>query len=363
MAGAAQARGPHGLAFRLAALTSAAVMGLSLAGCGAGNQTENADDDSHISFMLDWTPNTNHVGIYAARHLGYFKDAGIEVRILPTAQAGAETSVQNRVTDVGFSKLSNLATFNSQGSSLKQVFNLGQHSVARWCSLASRTDIQTPKDFDGKTFVSFGSAEQTAVVQQMIRHAGGNGEFKRVTSGTNTFATLTSGKGDFAGFYANWEGVESEIEGPALHCFTQSDWGVPGNPDQLGFVVRDSWLDQPGHRKALQKFITASMRGYDYSLAHPDEAARILVQETKGSNIDPELASKSMESIVKEGYWVETPGQKTISGMIDMDDAQSYLDFQFKAGTYKDAKKGDPDKAPQASDLWTDEFVKEARKQ
>ena len=105
------------------------------------------------------------------------------------------------------------------------------------------------------------------------------------------------------------------------------------------------------------------MRGYDYSLAHPDEAAEILVQETKGSNIDPELASKSMESIVKEGYWLETPGQKTISGMIDMDDAQSYLDFQFKAGTYKDAKKGDPDKAPQASDLWTDEFVKEARKQ
>ena len=102
MAGAAQARGPHGLAFRLAALTSAAVMGLSLAGCGAGNQAENADDDSHISFMLDWTPNTNHVGIYAARHLGYFKDAGIEVRILPTAQAGAETSVQNRVADDGF---------------------------------------------------------------------------------------------------------------------------------------------------------------------------------------------------------------------------------------------------------------------
>ena len=241
MAGAAQARGPHGLAFRLAALTSAAVMGLSLAGCGAGNQAEGADDDSHISFMLDWTPNTNHVGIYAARHLGYFKDAGIEVKILPTAQAGAETSVQNKVADVGFSKLSNLATFNSQGSSLKQVFNLGQHSVARWCSLASRTDIQTPKDFDGKTFVSFGSAEQTAVVQQMIRHAGGNGDFKRVTSGTNTFATLTSGKGDFAGFYANWEGVESEIEGPALHCFTQSDWGCPATPTSWA-----SWSGTPG---------------------------------------------------------------------------------------------------------------------
>ena len=40
--------------------------------------------------------------------------------------------------------------------------------VARWCALASRTDIKTPADLSGKTFVSFGSAEQNAVVREMI---------------------------------------------------------------------------------------------------------------------------------------------------------------------------------------------------
>lgn len=351
------------VAVRLIALTGAIIIGLSSAGCGTGRTDAGADDDSHISFMLDWTPNTNHIGIYIARHLGYFKKADIQVKILPTAQAGAETSVQNKVADVGFSKLSNLATFNAQGSDLKQVFNLGQHSVARWCSLSSRTDIKTPRDFDGKTFVSFGSAEQTAVVKQMIRYAGGKGDFRRVTSGTNTFATLSSGKGDFAGFYANWELVESELKGPSLHCFTQSDWGVPGNPDQLGFVVRNSWLDSPGHRKALEKFIKASMRGYNYALKHPQEAAKILVEETEGSNIDPELAENSMKSIVQEGYWVEETGQKTISGLLKVEDAQDYLDFQFKEGTYNKSDKGDNKRPPQVSDLWTDQYVREAGKQ
>ncbi len=350
----------HRLIERALALAAALCLTVTGAGCGAKGADDKADDSAKLSFMLDWTPNTNHVGIYVARHLGYFDKAGLKLTILPTAQAGAETSVQNGVADVGFSKLSNLATFNSQGADLRQVFNIGQHSVARWCSLASRADIQTPKDFDGKTFVSFGSAEQTAVVKQMIRHAGGKGDFKRVTSGTNTFATLTSGKGDFAGFYANWEGIESELKGPALHCFTQADWGVPGNPDQLGFVVKNSWLQQEDHRRVLTAFVKACLKGYDYALSHPDQAADILVQETKGSAIDPILAKRSMESIVKEGYWVDSPDQKNISGLINVKDAQDYLDFQFKAGTYRNAKKGDPDKAPQAKDLWTDRYVREA---
>ena len=286
----------HRLIVRALALTAALCLTAVSAGCGAKGAEDKADDSSKLSFMLDWTPNTNHVGIYVARHLGYFDKAGLKLTILPTAQAGAETSVQNGVADVGFSKLSNLATFNSQGAD----------------------------------------------------------------SGTNTFATLTSGKGDFAGFYANWEGVESELKGPALHCFTQADWGVPGNPDQLGFVVKNSWLQQESHRRALTAFVKACLKGYNYALSHPDQAADILVQETKGSAIDPTLAKRSMESIVKEGYWVDSPDQKNISGLINVKDAQDYLDFQFKAGTYRDAKKGDPNKAPQASDLWTDRYVREA---
>jgi ABC-type nitrate/sulfonate/bicarbonate transport system substrate-binding protein len=180
----------------------------AVAAC-SGADSEGDDSNPTISFMLDWTPNTNHVGIYAAQSLGYYKDAGVSVNILPTAQAGAETSVENGVADVGFTTLSNVAAFDAQGGSLRYVFDLTQKSVARWCSLASRTDIKTPKDFDGKTFVSFGSAEQTAVIRQMIKSAGGTGEFQTATAGTNTFQTLSSGKGDFGGFYVTWENVES----------------------------------------------------------------------------------------------------------------------------------------------------------
>lgn len=355
---------------KTAATLGIAALGLSLTACGSSDSTKStndADGKPTLTFMLDWTPNTNHVGLYAAQQLGYFKDAGINVKILPTAQAGAETSVQNGVANIGFSKLTDLANANAQGADLKLVFNLTQKPIARWCSLASRTDISTPKDFADKTFVSFGSAEQNASVRQMIRYAGGSGDFKTATAGTNTFRTLTSGKGDFAGFYANWEEVESQLNGPALNCFAADKWGVPGNPDQLGFMVKNSWVKNPQNADNLKKFIKAARRGYDYALSNPDKAADILVEQNKTAHLDSKLAHASMKKIVDEGYWsgdgmddAKTngkPGQK-VTAVVNTEDGQKYLDFQFNAGTYTDSHKKKLARAPQASELSTDEYVR-----
>ena len=341
---------------------TALILGIGLflgtAGCASNNvgTSGNSDGDSSISFMLDWTPNTNHIGLYVAQKLGYFDDEGVDVTILPTAQAGAETSVENGVADVGFTTLSNVAAFNAQGANLKMVFDLTQQPVARWCALASHTDISTPKDFDGKTFVSFGSAEQTAVLRQMIRTAGGTGDFKTATAGTNTFQALTNGQGDFGGFYATWENVESELHGPALHCFVASDWGVPGNPDQLGFAVNAAWLKDASHGDTLRRFLAAVRRGYNYALANPDEAADILVDQAGEAQLDPELTHASMQEIVDGNYWT-TDDPTAVPGTVNLEAAQAYIDFLYENGTYTDADGSPLPAAPQAADLATNEYL------
>lgn len=341
---------------------TALILGIGLflgtAGCASNNAgtSSNSDGDSSISFMLDWTPNTNHIGLYVAQKLGYFDDEGVDVTILPTAQAGAETSVENGVADVGFTTLSNVAAFNAQGANLKMVFDLTQQPVARWCALATRTDISTPKDFDGKTFVSFGSAEQTAVLRQMIRTAGGTGDFETATAGTNTFQALTNGQGDFGGFYATWENVESELHGPALHCFVASDWGVPGNPDQLGFAVNAAWLKDASHGDTLRRFLAAVRRGYNYALANPDEAADILVDQAGEAQLDPELTHASMQEIVDGNYWT-TDDPTAVPGTVNLEAAQAYIDFLYENGTYTDADGSPLPAAPQAADLATNEYL------
>ena len=339
----------------MTALTLGFGLLFAAAGCGSGGAGA-SDGDSSISFMLDWTPNTNHIGLYVAQKLGYFDNEGVDVTILPTAQAGAETSVENGVADVGFTTLSNVAAFNAQGANLKMVFDLTQQPVARWCALASHTDISTPKDFDGKTFVSFGSAEQTAVLRQMIRTAGGTGDFETATAGTNTFQALTNGQGDFGGFYATWENVESELHGPALHCFVASDWGVPGNPDQLGFAVNAAWLKDASHGDTLRRFLAAVRRGYDYALTNPDEAADILVDQAGEAQLDPELTHASMQEIVDGNYWT-TDDPTAVPGTVNLEAAQAYIDFLYENDTYTDAGGSPLPAAPQAADLATNEYL------
>ena len=50
-----------------------------------------AGDLEGVTIALDWTPNTNHTGIFAAQDLGYFADAGLDVAVL---QPGPTGSVQ-----------------------------------------------------------------------------------------------------------------------------------------------------------------------------------------------------------------------------------------------------------------------------
>ena len=231
-----------------------------------------------------------------------------------------------------------------------------QKPSAIWCALASNTAIKSPKDLDGKTFATFGSNESDAVVRRMIQTDGGKGEFDKVTVGTSTFQTMESGKADFGGFYATWEGVQADMYGPKLNCFVASDWGVPGNPDQLGFAVKGSWLKDSANADALKKFIAATKKGYDYALANPDKAADILVEQAKEAQLDSKLTRTSMEEIAKNNYWT-TDDPKSLPGTTNFDDAQPYLEFQYKAGTYKDQDGNDPASAPQAKDLATNEYV------
>ena len=76
----------------IAAAVAAAVIGMNLTGCSAGGRAKQdetqpggtglagseTDTESgslkEITFVLDWTPNTNHTGLYVAREKGYFKE-------------------------------------------------------------------------------------------------------------------------------------------------------------------------------------------------------------------------------------------------------------------------------------------------
>ena len=111
--------GPSGLS-RRAFVEGAGLAGasLALAACGSYDNSGAADaakgsasgsaaaGDSgltKVSFCLDYTPNTNHTGIYVALNKGYFKDAGLDVTVIQPADGSAEQVIGSGQAQFGIS--------------------------------------------------------------------------------------------------------------------------------------------------------------------------------------------------------------------------------------------------------------------
>ncbi|RUX05337.1 myristoyl transferase, partial [Mesorhizobium sp. M8A.F.Ca.ET.059.01.1.1] len=63
-----------------------------------------------VTVALDWTVNTNHIGLFVAREKGFYREAGLEVDIVPYSDTGAGTLVANRVADFGINGTISLFT-------------------------------------------------------------------------------------------------------------------------------------------------------------------------------------------------------------------------------------------------------------
>ena len=73
-----------------------------LSGCSK-KEDKSSEGLQDVTMVLDWTPNTNHTGLYVALENGYFKDEGLNVKIVQPSEGGAATLVATGKADFGIS--------------------------------------------------------------------------------------------------------------------------------------------------------------------------------------------------------------------------------------------------------------------
>src|SRR5689334_10566649 len=88
----------RGRPWQLLLLLCASVSLALASGCGSSDS--NSDE---ITVQLDWTPNTNHIGIYVALANGWYDEAGVKVKVLPYSDVNPDTIVANGKADIGIS--------------------------------------------------------------------------------------------------------------------------------------------------------------------------------------------------------------------------------------------------------------------
>jgi ABC-type nitrate/sulfonate/bicarbonate transport system substrate-binding protein len=195
-------------------------------GCG---DDDKGGDKFDISVQLDWTPNTNHIGVYVALAKGWYEEAGINVDILPYSDANPDTIVANGNADLGFSFPANLIFSRGQDLYLYSVAAVLQRNPTELAVLDS-SSIKRPRDFDGKTYAGFGLPYEEPQIKTVVVADGGKGNFDVATLSTAAYEALYEKRADFTEIFTTWEGIEAELRGIKLRTFRYSDYGVPDFP-------------------------------------------------------------------------------------------------------------------------------------
>lgn len=268
-----------------------ATLALVLAGC-AGSSGERP-----IRIALDWTPNTNHTGLYVAQLEGWFADAGLDVEFLPYNSTSPDTLVSSGAAEFGISFQDSFTFSKAAGADITSVMAILQHWGTEIAVRADRADIVSPADLDGAVYGGFGGPGEVPKMQAVIRDAGGTGEFETVVLGTAAYEALYAGDVDFTEPFVAWEGIEAELRGQPLKTFAYTDYGFPDAYSVL-LIGNSPWLAENPDRAAA--FVQAAQRGYRLAADDPARAAQLLMDANPGVFSEPELVTRSQDMLAAD---------------------------------------------------------------
>ncbi|KQU60778.1 ABC transporter substrate-binding protein [Rossellomorea marisflavi] len=262
---------------------------LLLTACSAGGAEK--DKLKKVSVVLDWTPNTNHTGLYVAKEKGYFEKQGLDVDIIMPGEAGADQLVASGKADFGVGYQEGVTQARVQDVPIVSIAAIIQHNTSGFAAPKNK-GITKPEDFEGKTYGGWGSPVEEAVMGSIMKQEGADvKKVNFVNMGDTDFFTAVKRDIDFAWIFYGWTGIEAELRGEELDMMYVKDYS-----DKLDYytpvlTTNESHIkDDPDTVKA---FLKAATEGYEYSIEHPDEAGKILLKEAP--DLDEELVMKSQE--------------------------------------------------------------------
>ena len=245
-------------------------------------------DRAEATLVLDWVPNTNHTGLYAARALGYFEEENLAFKIEEPVEVDATSVVAagNAEFGIGFQEF--LTPALVQGAPVVSVAAIIQQNTSGFASLKSR-GITRPREFEGAVYGGFGSPLELAILQVMMEQDGGDfSMLETVGAGAADFLTIIQRDVDLYWIFYGWQGVKAELEGIELDVAFLSDWGVPNYYTPL-IMANAGML---GRRRDIgERAMAAIARGYDFAIADPAAAAEMLIEASP--EIDVPLAHAS----------------------------------------------------------------------
>ena len=335
-----------------ASVVAAVVMFVGLtAACGSDSGSDGGADspgggegaDRKLTVLLDWEPNPDHVGLYAAQQAGYYAEQGLDVSLQPPADpADPVKLVSTGTVDLGISYEPEAVIAAAQKLDVVAVGALVPTALN---SIVANGDvgIRTPADLAGKTVGTAGLQTDDAFLDAIFAKYGVDASsVDRVDVSTNLVAAMVSGNVDATiGSYRNVEGVIMEDRGLNPTIIPVTEAGVPDYDELVIIANRSRLASDPAYQDLVRDFLAATAQGQDDVLADPAVGTEAIADVADG--YDPALLPTMVEATVPllrndDGF-----------GRLDAADWQSFADWM--------ASEGLIDARVAASDVVTNEYL------
>jgi putative hydroxymethylpyrimidine transport system substrate-binding protein len=255
-------------------------------GCGEKQDVLGPSGSRHVELMLDYFPNADHAGIYAAKANHDFAEAGLDVAIRqpPDPAAPIKQLAAGRV-DLAISYEPEVLRARDQGLNVVSVAALVQKPLTSIISLP-RAKIRRPADLKGKTVGTAGIDYQHAYLETVLGEAGVDPKsVKERNLGFSLTPTLITGRVDAVlGAFWNYEGTELKLRGKRPQIIRIEDAGVP-TYNELVLVANGDALERDGDK--IRAFIGAISRGTRALRNDPSSAIDGLLEANP--DLDPKL--------------------------------------------------------------------------
>jgi ABC-type nitrate/sulfonate/bicarbonate transport system substrate-binding protein len=250
-----------------------------------------------FKLAFDWTPNTNHTGVYVALAKGWYQDQGLDLKILPySPNVSSSVLVTSEKADVGVSFIEDVVGETAKNNPIVSIGAILQHNTSGLIVLKD-SGINRPRDLDGKIYGGYGSPFENPIISQIIKKDGGIGDFKNVVLDIGAMQALESKRIDFVWVFSGWEVVQARLDGLKFNFFPLTQYGIPDSPTVVFVVTPNKIKSSP---KLLKKFMTATAQGYEYARLFPKESAQILINSApKDTFPNPKLVFASQDFMSK----------------------------------------------------------------
>ena len=283
-------------------------------------------EDRDVKFILDFISLGRHAPWYVALGKGYFKEEGLNVSIMPSkGTADAIRSVVSGIADIGFIDIPSLVASGSAGGAIKIVAVNYQKPPYCVFTLDPGANVTEPKQLAGLEFGSSTSSFLPRIVQAFMEMNGVDSKTLKVVNidGAARVPMLAARKiPSIDQFIMSEPAIRRAVTDAKPKCLFLRDFGLDIYSNSIG--TTEEYLTK--NPDVVKKFVRAALRGWQYALAHPQEAAQIQLQYVKALN--PDIIAEELDILKRVAITPDV--EKNGFGTASMDKMKRTVDFMNK---------------------------------